>query len=334
MVAKFFRILISTLAFLVHSAALAQTVSNVTASQEGNELIISYILKADSLCEVALFVSLHSVGSWIGPLRYVSGDVGKNISEGQKAIRWQVLKEQHQLVGNNIQFRVLVYEKKWYEPEMVFVQGGTFLMGSNDASDYERPAHLVTLSDFSISKYEVTQAQWKAVMGFNPSAFGGCDNCPVDHITWYEAQSFISRLNQLTGKSYRMSTEAEWEFAARGGVKSQNYKYSGSNVLDSLVLDSDKIECQGNPVGIRKPNELGIYDMTGNASEWCSDWYGPFSNSHQTNPKGPISGKNRVLRGSGYGNSRDQYLLVNRVASEPDVRTCRKSFRLVLSDIP
>lgn len=192
---------------------------------------------------------------------------------------------------------------------MVYVSGGTFTMGEtpeqgSDAYDDEKPAHRVTLSSYYIGKYEVTQAEWKAVMGSNPSNFKG-DNLPVDNVSWNDCQEFIRKLNTLTGKNFRLPTEAEWEFAARGGNNSRGYKYSGSNNIGSVAWYDGNSGSKTHPVGQKSPNELGLYDMSGNVWEWCQDWYGDFSSSSQTNPTGPVSGSNRVNRGgSWYGDAR------------------------------
>jgi formylglycine-generating enzyme required for sulfatase activity len=189
---------------------------------------------------------------------------------------------------------------------MIYVRGGTFTMGctneqDSDCFDDEKPAHQVTLSSFYIGKYEVTQAQWKAVMGNNPSKFKG-DNLPVDGVTWHKAQEFISKLNQKTGKNYRLPTEAEWEYAARGGNQSRNYKYSGSNQVADVAWYTSNSGSTTHPVGTKQANELGIYDMSGNVCEWCNDWAGNYSSSSQTNPTGASSGTLRVLRGTGWLN--------------------------------
>ena len=181
---------------------------------------------------------------------------------------------------------------------MVHVEGGTFTMGAtseqgSDADSDEKPAHSVTLSSYYIGQTEVTQALWKAVMGSNPSYFEG-DNLPVERVSWEDCQEFVSKLNRLTGKNFRLPTEAEWEYAARGGGKSRGYKYSGSNTLGSVAWYDDN---SGHPVGTKSSNELGLYDMSGNVWEWCQDWKGGYSSSTQTNPKGPNSGTYRVSRG-------------------------------------
>ena len=183
---------------------------------------------------------------------------------------------------------------------MVYVAGGTFQMGSNARSD-EQPVHSVTLSDYYIGQTEVTQELWQAVMGSNPSysRFKGAKN-PVNDVSWNDCQEFISKLNRLTGGRFRLPTEAEWEYAARGGNKSRGYKYSGRDYLGSVAWYKDNSGNEVHPVGSKSANELGLYDMSGNVWEWCSDWKGSYPSSPQTNPTGASSGSDRVLRGGSY----------------------------------
>ncbi|MDR2813953.1 MAG: formylglycine-generating enzyme family protein [Prevotellaceae bacterium] len=195
-----------------------------------------------------------------------------------------------------------------FEPVLISVEGGTFEMGYKKGRDGEdnsdvsgaKPLHSVTVSSFRIGKYEVTQAQWEAVMGSNPSSFKKGGSYPMEMVSWDSVQAYLTKLNALTGKSYRLPTEAEWEYAARGGSKSKGYLYSGSSKIDDVAWYFDHI---GNPmpaVGEKAPNELGIYDMTGNVWEWCNDWYGNYSAEVATNPTGHEAGSYRVLRGGGW----------------------------------
>ena len=187
---------------------------------------------------------------------------------------------------------------------MVKVTGGTFQMGatSEQGSYYsdERPVHQVTLSDYCMGETEVTQELWRAVMGNNPSYYSGSDNLPVEMGSWDDCQKFITKLNQLTGQNFRLPTEAEWEFAARGGNLSKGYKYAGSNQIDEVAWYYNNSSSKTHPVGTKTPNELGLYDMSGNVWEWCEDWYGSYSSNNQTNPTGPSSGSYRVLRGGSW----------------------------------
>lgn len=191
--------------------------------------------------------------------------------------------------------------------DMIKVQAGTFTMGATsemkDPWNDEKPTHQVTLTnDYYIGKTEVTQALWKAVMGNNPSEFKG-DNLPVEIVSWNDCQKFISKLNSMTGQNFRLPTEAEWEFAARGGNNSNHYQYSGSNKLGDVAWYDGNSGSKTHAVATKQPNELGLYDMSGNVWEWCSDWYDNYSSSSQTNPIGPSSGSSRVLRGGGWGNA-------------------------------
>ena len=185
--------------------------------------------------------------------------------------------------------------------EMVKVEAGTFMMGATPEMEKpnsdEKPLHQVTLiNDYYMGKYKVTQALWEAVMGSNPSYFKG-DNLPVEKVSWNDCQEFISKLNSLTGRKFRLPTEAEWEYAARGGKKRRGYQYSGSSNITDVAWYDGNSGSKTHPVGTKQANELGIYDMSGNVYEWCLDWYGSYSSSSQTNPTGADSGSSRVIRG-------------------------------------
>ena len=201
---------------------------------------------------------------------------------------------------------------------MVKVEGGTFTMGAtpeqgSDAGENEYPAHQVTLSSFSIGETEVTQALWQVVMGNNPCFFKIDDELPVEWVSWEDCQEFITKLNQMTGKQFRLPTEAEWEYAARGGNKSKGYKYSGSNDVNEVAWYWMNCGSITHPVGTKKANELGLYDMSGNVFEWCNDFMSNYTEEAQANPTGPTTGVVRVFRGGGWGNS--------------DPASCRVSYR-------
>ena len=189
--------------------------------------------------------------------------------------------------------------------KMKSVEGGTFTMGAtpeqgSEADAVEYPAHQVTLSSFSIGETEVSQALWTAVMGNNPSAFADNANNPVEQVSWFDCQLFITKLNELTGMSFRLPTEAEWEFAARGGNRSQGYKYSGSDNIYEVAWFSSNSSSTSHPVATKNANELGIYDMSGNVFEWCLDWNGSYTEDAQTNPTGPSSGSYHISRGGAW----------------------------------
>ena len=230
---------------------------------------------------------------------------------------------------------VMTFTANGVEIKMVRVEGGTFTMGAtteqgSDVGSDEQPAHRVTLSKYYIGETEVTQAQWQAVMGSNPSNFKG-DSRPVENVSWDDCQTFVSRLNAATGQNFRLPTEAEWEYAARGGNRSQGYKYSGGNTLGSVAWYADNSGDETHAVKTKSPNELGIYDMSGNVWEWCQDWYGSYSDSAQTNPHGrPSKGYYRVDRGGSWNYFAECCRVSLRNRLTPGVRRHFLGLRLAL----
>ena len=236
------------------------------------------------------------------------------------------------LIGDSITIPV----KDGISIDMVRVEAGTFTMGATpemkDSWDDEKPTHQVTLTnDYYIGKYEVTQALWKAVMGNNPSKFNG-DNLPVERVSWDDCQEFINKLNGITGKTFRLPTEAEWEYAARGGKKSRGYRYSGSNNISDVAWYDGNSGNRTHAVGSKQANELGVYDMIGNVFEWCQDWYGSYSSFSQTNPTGAISGSHRVERGGSWENTARNCRSSFRYDVTPDGRGSYLGLRLILSE--
>ena len=220
--------------------------------------------------------------------------------------------------------------------DMVRVEAGTFTMGATpemkEPWDDEKPAHQVTLTnDYYIGKYEVTQALWQVVMGNNPSYFKG-DNLPVEQVSWNDCHEFISKLNSITGKKFRLPTEAEWEYAARGGNKSRSYQYCGSNNISDVAWYGNNSENKTHAVGSKQANELGIYDMTGNVWEWCQDWNGKYSGLSQTDPAGAARGDFRVIRGGGWYNDARDCRSSSRDINTPGNRYDYLGLRLVLSE--
>ena len=227
--------------------------------------------------------------------------------------------------------------------KMVKVVGGAFQMGAtseqgSDAYDDESPVHRVTLSNYYIGETEVTQALWYAVMGQRPTSDGNQWNStygvgydyPVYNVSWDDCQEFISKLNELTGEQFRLPTEAEWEFAARGGNHSLGYKYAGSNTIDDVAWYNSNSDSKTHPVGTKAPNELGLYDMSGNVWEWCQDWYGSYSSSDQTDPVGPSSGTGRVGCGGSWYNYASYCRVAARYNYTPSNRYYRVGLRLAL----
>lgn len=217
---------------------------------------------------------------------------------------------------------------------MKWIGGGTFQMGllpgKNNETINEQTAS-VTLSNYCISETEVTQALWNAVMDSNPSINVG-DDKPVENVSWNDCQEFIRKLNQITGKNFRLPTEAEWEFAARGGNDGESWIYSGSNEINDVAWYVGNSNNSTSPVKRKKPNNLGLYDMSGNVYEWCNDWFGDYDYNPQTDPQGPSSGKNRVVRGGGYQNSEGQCHVTKRQQGDPEKSSSSVGFRLALSE--
>ena len=242
---------------------------------------------------------------------------------------------------SNIAVTDTTYTIKGVSFDMVLVKGGTFIMGANSLSNRDNEKfvikrHEVALSDYMIGKTEVTQELWQAVMGSNPSHFRG-DSLPVEKVSWDECIVFIKKLNEFTidsrpkGWAFCLPTEAEWEYAARGGNMSQNYKYSGGNDIDSVAWHGGNSSNKTHAVATKSPNELGLYDMSGNVWEWCYDWYGSCSDAPQTNPIGPSSGSRHVIRGVGWRKYSEPWTVFHRISGTPGYNSNRLGLRLAMS---
>jgi len=230
------------------------------------------------------------------------------------------------LVAGNVGDEIL----KRYTIEMICVEGGSFIMGNDE--DHDNPKHRVLLSKFHISKYLITQALWTAIMGYNPSLYTkNTAEHPVDNVSWYETQKFIGRLNKITNNWYRLPTEAEWEYAAKGGIKSKEYKYAGSNNLDEVAWHFGNSNEKPQAVGGKKPNELGIFDMNGNVYEWCDDWYArDYYYNPGYDPTGPEEGTERVNRGGSWFNHANDFSIAERGHVNPTYAFNTIGFRLVI----
>ena len=220
-----------------------------------------------------------------------------------------------------------------FSRELVRMEGGSFIMGctaeqGDDCYGDEKPAHPVTVSTFWLSRFEVTQRQWRWVMGSNPSQHTGCDDCPVDNVSWNDVQAFLRQLNEKTGRGYRLPTEAEWEYAARGGQKARGGQYSGGTDADPVGWTRENSGNTTHPVGRKPANELGLHDMTGNVFEWCQDRFGGYSPAAGTNPRGPVTGDNRVYRGGGWDGAKVHARVSSRYGTDPDYRAGYHGFRL------
>jgi len=223
-----------------------------------------------------------------------------------------------------------------FKNDMVFVKGGKFKMGCTEEQKRcdldQTPPHPIVLDDFFIGKYEVTQKQWELIMGDNPSDFRSCPECPVENVSWNDIQEFIQKIYNSTGILYRLPTEAEWEYAARGGQLTQHYQYAGSNHIDSVAwYRYDKNNKKLNPVGRKKPNELGLFDMNGNVDEWCADWYNAdyYKSSITKNPLGPSAGNLKVVRGGSIYSDLPQWCNISyRMSQLPTEASTVRGFRL------
>ncbi|MBR5603867.1 MAG: SUMF1/EgtB/PvdO family nonheme iron enzyme [Bacteroidales bacterium] len=216
--------------------------------------------------------------------------------------------------------------------KMIEVEGGTYMMGNDGeigGNIDETPKHSVTLDAFYIGETEVTQELWNAVMGSNPSVYVG-NKKPVNAVNWNQCNEFIDKLNYMTGKTFRMPTEAEWEYAAKGGRQSKGYEYSGSNNVGSVAWYVNNSNYEPQDVKGKIPNELGIYDMSGNVFEWCSDWYGGYNSSAQTNPTGPNSGNNKVVRGGAFSYNDTYCRVARRFSCSPNWCDSYHGLRLVM----
>ncbi len=219
--------------------------------------------------------------------------------------------------------------------DMVYIEGGTFIMGVSADENYwgaerARPAHRVTVSGFYLCRYETTQALWQKVMGKNPSLYRGT-NHPVESVSWNDIQEFIRKLNALTGRHYRLPTEAEWEWAARGGKHSQGYRFSGSNDIDDVAWYKGNTQDRHKPVGTKRPNELGLYDMSGNVYEFCGDGYAPYTTQNQTNPCPEAADGEHPLRGGSFVAGTFDCLCSDRSSQSPTYSHNHLGFRLALS---
>lgn len=233
--------------------------------------------------------------------------------------------------------QILHFEVDSVPFSMKRVEGGLFIMGGTNEQhreviSTELPTHTVALDAYYIGHTEVTQALWQAVMPeweiidewHNP-------NHPITDVSWYDCQVFIHRLDSITGMPFRLPTEAEWEFAARGGNKSRYFRFAGSNIADSVGWGLSNAGFRKHTVGLKIPNELGLYDMTGNVSEWCSDWYAPYHLGTEPNPKGPITGKEKIMRGGSFSNCQANSHLSYRHYQKPEESTQYCGLRLAMT---
>ena len=334
----------------------AQNISNVAFTRQDKEVTLTYDLSKDA--NIRVCVSIDGGRYYGGYIENMAGDIGKDVKagKGKKIIVYdlpdlRLLPYEPDSTGFNasdtlIRFSVEVDDGSVdikvnnMKFRMMPVAGGTFTMGctrprsAKHNYEAEFPTHKVTVDSFYMGKFEVTQRLWKEVMGDNPSRWTYNDSLPVEQVSWNDVQMFIARLSQMTGYRFRLPTEAEWEFAARGGNLSKGYVYPGQDGDPGAVawygMNSGNYT---HPVGRKKPNELGLHDMAGNVWEWCSDWYGAYSSEDQINPRGPKHGDSRILRGGSLNSPSWGCTVSDRSWYQPDYGYGFHGFRLVLDSV-
>jgi len=319
----------------------AAEVQNVKPSQAGNRILFEFdVVGEEPETEITVTVRVGDKTLSSDQL-HLEGDFGKVRVARGKRIYWNVLQDFPRGLSGDVSWEIMAGGRIYKDPitgmELVFVKGGCFQMGDTfgDGGADEKPVHDVCVSDFYMGKFEVTQRQWRIVMGTTPSTFKNCgDDCPVEQVSWNDAQEFISTLNQKTGKRFRLPTEAEWEYAARSGGKKEKWAGTSSEGdLGDYAWYGKNSGRQTRPVGQKKPNGLGLYDMSGNVWEWCADWHDAnyYQRSPRDNPGGPDRWSLRVSRGGSWaGSARDERATERRSGSSKG-RSIEGGFRLVLA---
>ncbi len=316
----------------------AQCGGNIT--NNGNVVISARGIVWDTIQNPTIKKNIGKSSDSVGVGEFTSRVIGLN-DNSTYFVRAYATNSEGTSYGEEVNFKTKLFNSSERTEEliestslvMIPVLGGAFKMGSTVLNYHSETIHSVILKSFEIGKYEVTQAQWKAVMGgANPSNWIG-DSLPVERVSWNDVQTFITKLNEQTGKTYRLLTEAEWEFAARGGNSSNGYTYIGGDSIKEVAWYSNNSSSKTHAVGNKKSNELGIYDMAGNVSEWCNDWYNDYyySNSPSENPPGPSTGSKRVLRGGGYSTFGSYCISTDRRSDIPTKQLRSIGFRLARS---
>ncbi|MBR0196037.1 MAG: SUMF1/EgtB/PvdO family nonheme iron enzyme [Paludibacteraceae bacterium] len=326
------------------TSLMAQEITNVEAKQVGNTVEVTYDLDKDA--PIQLLLSRDGGANYTPEPQTITGDVGQTTA-GHKKMVWDMLSDYTDWNVKNARFKVVVGEQKdkvftvnKVPFTMISVEGGVFVMGATpeqgeDAEKTEKPAHPVALSDFYIGQTEVTQGLWRAVMGTSRSYVQEGDNYPVENVNWDDCQLFIDKINEimapeLGGRRFALPTEAQWEYAARGGKYSKGYKYPGSNELGDVAWYQENSGGTTHPVGTKKANELGLFDMSGNIYEWCYDWHEPYPVDLVSNPSGPTVGKIKGLRGGSLESESKRCRITKRGGNYPDYHNLYNGFRLVL----
>lgn len=328
---------------MVLKVAIGQEVriKNVNAEQNFNTIIIKYDIDGayqDKKFMVKLFCSTNGGKAYGEPLIKVSGDIGYNIAGGEgKKIIWDVLSEVSEFSYNNVVFKVTAEPITHVVVDMIFIEGGEFLMGNNNGESDEKPAHHVTVSNFFISKTEITVAHYRDYcfqkgIQMPDKNITWIDDHPITYVSYYDAKAYCNWLSEITGETYRLPTEAEWEYAARGGVNQDFITLSGSDDINEVAWHRGNTGGYAHfKVGQLKPNSLNLYDLNGNVWEWCEDWYGLtyYAYSISVNPIGPPSGTKKVARGGSWRTPTEKVNNTFRFFMTPTARTNYVGFRVV-----
>ena len=314
----------------------SQSITNITAAYNGENIIITYDIEGVStgtVLKIDLFVSKDGGAAFDGPLKKVSGNVGNEVRTFRNnQISWRVSEEYPEFISDKVVFEIRGTPDNKIEIQFEIIKGGSYTMGTRDGDDNTKPTHRVTLNDFYIGKYEITQEQWLKIMGTNPSLHRNCPTCPVENVTYTDILKFIEKLNrQNTGFYYRLPTEAEWEFAASSGKTKDRELFSGNNSAEPVAWYVANSAGSTHPVGEKAPNDFGIYDLSGNVSEWCSDFYSPlyYKLSPEKNPPGPESGGSRVVRGGSWNQAANSCRTTNRQYEVQTFKSPNIGLRLV-----
>lgn len=319
---------------IIPTSGYSQSVTNIKAEQTGNDIIITYDLNYHNQSRyftIELFVSVDGGRTYTGPLSKVEGAIGEKIQPGiHRQIKWSVLEELSNLNSDEIIFEIRGVQKFSFDVEFVTVGEGTFRMGSKSGKNDEGPLHKLNISEFYLSKYEITQDQWFQVMGNNPSENKSCPSCPVENVSYNEVIEFLNKISD-NDNLFRLPTEAEWEYAASNNLVTSVTSYSGSNNINAVAWYIRNSEGHTHPVGEKFPNSFGCYDMSGNVQEWVFDFYYPsyYKTSPIENPRGPSSGSARVIRGGGFNMSVNHSKIYSRNYDMPEYKSSNLGFRIV-----
>ena len=313
--------LVISLFLLLVSIGSAQTYKNVRALQDGLSISVQYDMSGDLFKgdEVALTYSIDA-GETYSYIKDAEGDLGDNVLPGKKnEINWLLIDKDF-IVGKVISFRLVTI------PDMMsYVDGGQYTRVNTNAKKNQNSEHTVMLGSYLIDKTEVTQREYRHVMGKYASDYTGCMECPVENVSWFDAMDYAKKIGK------RLPTEAEWEYAARGGSYRKNFKaYAGSNKIDEVAWFLANTDSK-QPVAKKRPNELGLYDMSGNVWEWCADWYHDdyFQIANKSNPQGPDYGTEKVVRGGSWFSNDVFCNVTRRYKLKPDYRDTNFGFRCV-----